>query len=223
MKTRKHIPIIILLAFYGCIGTDFIEEVIVPMDLSISRSTDSVQVGASYTFQADYFNEFGQKEDVSVDWSSSNPAIISINSLGAADALAEGNAYIIASFSSLRDSVLVGTAGIVTPQIAERTGVFVGNRDYAVKGSFALRENGNSLELSFGTDFTASNGPGLFVYLSNSQNSVAGGVEAGKLKRNSGAQNYLISMSQAQLNSYKYVLIYCKPFGIPFGIGTFTN
>ncbi len=215
-------PIVLVLAFYGCIGTDIVEELEVPADVSISRSVDSIQIGESFTFQADYFNMFNQKEEVSLNWSSSDPTIISVDDSGVARALMTGHAYIRASFQAVIDSIKVGVAAMVTEvPLTERAGVFMGNRDYTVNGGFVLREMGNELELALGADFSSSNGPGLYVYLSNSRTSVSGGVEVAKLRSNSGAQTYTIPMTEAQLNSYDFVLIYCKPFRIPFGIGTF--
>ncbi len=224
MKKIRFLPVIVALAFYGCIGTDIVEESIVPTDLTISRSVDSLEVGSSFTFQADYFNMFGQKEVVPLSWSSSNTDIVTVTNDGLANGIARGSAYIRANFSELIDSVRVVVAEeVAVQQAAERNGAFRGNRGYAVNGAFFLREDGSSLELEFDTDFSSSNGPGLYVYLSNSTSNVNGGVEVGRLQRNSGVQTYSIPMTRAQLNTYDHVLIYCKPFGVPFGVGTFLN
>lgn len=223
MRLKKFIPVLTLLMFYGCIGTDIVEEVLVPADLAISRTADSIQIGNTFAFEADYFNEFGQMEAVEINWSSTDPTIISINDTGEGTALDVGSSFIKAAYMNVVDSILVSVATVVNSELSIREGIFKGNRDYEVNGTFTLAEMGNDLELSFDSDFTASNGPGLFVYLSNSQENVTGGVEVGQLQSNSGAQSYTISMSDAQLGTYRFVLIYCKPFGIPFGIGTFNN
>lgn len=223
MRFKKFIPVLILLMFYGCIGTDIVEEVLVPASLSISRNADSIQLGNTFTFEADYFNEFGQMEAAEINWSSTDPAIISMDNAGAGTALSVGSSFIRAEYLSIVDSILVAVATVVDSELSIREGIFRGNRDYEVNGTFSMAETGNNLELSFDSNFTASNGPGLFVYLSNSQENVIGGVEVGQLQRNSGAQTYTISMSEAQLGTYRFVLIYCKPFGVPFGIGTFNN
>ncbi len=69
-------------------------------------------------------------------------------------------------------------------------------------------------------DFEVSNGPDLRVLLSknsgvtNSSN-LGEMVELGKLKGNIGTQNYSIS-SDINLDDYKTVVIYCKPFRVVF-------
>jgi len=223
MKYKKFVPIILILGFYGCIGTDIVDEIIVPVNLSISRTTDSIQLGNSFRFEADYFNEFGQIEPAEIKWFSSDPSIISINSAGEGEGLAIGSSYLRAEYLSLVDSVKVVVGINVSSELEAREGVFMGNRNYIVNGTFSLAESGNNLVLTFDSNFVTSNGPGLYVYLSNSTSSTTGGIEMGKLKSNSGTQNYTVSMNEAQLGTYRHVLIYCKPFRVSFGTGTFSN
>ena len=223
MKLRIGIALVVIAAVSSCIGTDIVEEVIVPEEVSITGSIDSLAVGDSFVFTADFFNEFGRRADDPINWQSSDPAVIGITEAGLATALTEGNVLIYASVGTVRDSVMVNS-GNTTSEIEDlRTGTFQGLRNYRVEGVMTLRDTGNELELTFGTDFRASNGPGLFVYLSNSGTSVTGGIELGSLQSNSGMQTYVISKNDAQLNTYSHVVIYCKPFGVSFGFGEFED
>lgn len=217
------LSIIPALWLVSCIGTDYVDEVMVPEEVSIVASVDSLKVGESFQFVADYFNDFGQKEDVLVQWSSSDANVLSIDNSGLATALTPGDVLIRASFGSAADTVMLNSGAVTSVVENERSGVFMGRSDYSVEGPFVLRDLDDKLELTFESGFRASNGPGLFVYLSNEITSVTGGIELGALKSNSGMQTYDIDKSLAQLDSYRYVLIYCKPFGVTFGYGEFSN
>ena len=74
-------------------------------------------------------------------------------------------------------------------------------------------ENGNEvLRLE---NFKATNGPDLYVYLSTDKEA-SDYIDLGRLKANSGNQNYDIP-SDANLEKYNNVLIWCKAFGVLFG------
>tara|TARA_R110001599_G_scaffold145336_2_gene327760 strand:- start:18970 stop:19662 length:693 start_codon:yes stop_codon:yes gene_type:complete len=204
----------------GCIGTDIVEDIIVPETISINNAIDSLRIGETYTFSADYFNELGEPSQATVEWLSSDPSVISIESTGAAEALSEGNVYIKALRGENVDSVKVNAGNTTSVLANKREGTFVGRNNYSVSGDFSLMEMSGNLTLVFADNFRASNGPGLYVYLSNQPTNISGGIELGKLKKNTGAQTYSIS-ENIQLNTYNYVIIYCKPFGVPFGTGSY--
>jgi hypothetical protein len=70
--------------------------------------------------------------------------------------------------------------------------------------------------LSFAENFQSQAGPGLYVYLSPIGNGVSGGIELDELKSNSGAQEYPLP-EDIDPADFEFVIIYCKPFGVPFG------
>lgn len=211
------------LVLVGCIGTDIVEDIIVDQSLSINDRLLTLAIGESFQFEADFFDELGEQSSAEIIWESSDDAIMSITSAGLASAVAQGDVLIRAISGSARDSVMVSASSTTTFAAAERTGSFRGLRDYSVNGTFTLTENGDDLELTFSSNFIASRGPGLFVYLSNNATRVTGGVEVGQLMQNSGTQTYIISRTAAQLDTYNHVLIYCRPFGVAFGTGQFNN
>lgn len=223
MKKSLFIYSLALIALSGCIGTDIVEEVEVPEAITITSSIDSLKVGDSFSFAADYFDNLGRRANRAIDWSSSDPDIISISSAGVANALSPGNVYIRARVDETVDSVKVNSGEVTSMVENERSGMFQGLRSYMVTGMFTLSDEETTLELTFASNFQASNGPGLFVYLSNSSNSVNGGIELGPLQANSGMQTYTINKNDAQLYSYSHIVIYCKPFGVAFGFGEFDN
>ena len=224
MKNSLFILLIGALALTSCIGTDIVEEVVVPEEVSITAGVEELRVGDSFTFAADHFDMFGRRSEESINWSSSDEAILGVTQDGLVTAVSAGTAYIRAVVGTARDSVLV-EAGDATSEVeSERSGLFEGLRSYRVEGMFTLTDTGgDNLELTFASDFRASNGPGLFIYLSNAATNVNGGIELGAIQSNSGAQTYIISKQQAQLNSYSHVVVYCKPFGVAFGFGEFDD
>ncbi len=207
----------------GCIGTDIVEDIIVAQELSINDRLETLGVGESFQFEADFFNEMGEQESSEIIWTSGNEAIMSITTDGLATGISQGDVWIMAMSGAAIDSVMVSVGAMTTLTTAERMGSFVGLRDYNVSGDFSLAEDGENLVLTFSSNFVASRGPGLFVYLSNNSTSTTGGVEVGQLMQNSGTQTYIISRTAAQLDTYNHVLVYCKPFGVAFGTGQFDN
>jgi len=225
MKKIKSLAwmLFVSVTLFGCIGTDIVEEIIVDEQLTITSRILTLAIGESYQFEADFFDEMGERVEIGGEWNSSDEAIVSITADGLAMALAAGEVTITVSSGSIRDEITLGTGATTTFRALERTGNFMGLRDYTVNGGFTLTENGENLELTFSNNFQASNGPGLFVYLSNSATRVTGGVEVGRLMSNSGSQSYTISRQNAQLDTYNHIVIYCKPFGVGFGTGEFDN
>lgn len=190
--------------------------------LTISTRLSSLAVGDSYQFMADYFNNMGEEEMATISWASDNESVISINDDGLAEAHTAGEATITAKYMGVEDMIQV-RAGDETSEVNVRSGSFMGANRYTVGGDFNMVEEGDQLILTFEDNFQASSGPGLFIYLSNSSTSITGGLEVGPIQANRGRQVYEISLDQAGLFTYDYVLVWCKPFGVLFGLGEFDN
>jgi hypothetical protein len=101
--------------------------------------------------------------------------------------------------------------------VSERTGSFTGADEFhfgqgiailieTAPGTFAVR-----LE-----DFSVRNGPDLYVYLSPSVDGyVDGSVELGRLKADTGDQNYEVPPG-TDISSARSVVIWCKQFAVLF-------
>lgn len=211
------ISLSLMMIFSRCIGTDVLAELEAGERLVILERIDSLAVDESFAFQAVIIRSDGTNLSPAVQWSSSDPSIIRIDPLGNATAIMAGTATIAAQYQQLKDSVQVST-GDMTTFLLSRLGTFSGLNNYAVNGTFKLERSQEDLLLVFNDDFATSNGPGLYVYLSATQDNVSGGLEVGALQSSRGAQQYRIEGS-ISLSSYDYVIIYCKPFGLPFGAG----
>lgn len=182
--------------------------------VTIEGDATNLQLGESRQLTATVRNAQGQMlSGIPIEWGSSNPDAITIDNSGLARAAGEGAAEIAAvaaGVSSVPFRLEVGSGASV------RSGAFSGLNGYNVQGTATLTQSSSSAMLAFGSDFLSQSGPGLYVYLSPQQNSVAGGVQLGKLSANAGAQSYAIP-STLNLADFGFVIIYCQPFGIPFG------
>lgn len=97
------------------------------------------------------------------------------------------------------------------------TGTFIGIGDgfHKVEGEAKVIRLGSGAEILRLEDFKATNGPDLYVYLSEDK-SVSDFVNVGRLKGNVGNQNYEIP-DGADLSKYNTVLIWCRAFSFLFG------
>jgi hypothetical protein len=95
------------------------------------------------------------------------------------------------------------------------------------KGSVYLLtdpEESNKSVLIFGEQTKITNGPDLWLYLSDSDNpqkSHGSFMNLGLLEGNKGAQVYSVAKPSRELEVYKSVIIYCKQFDVLFSYGLF--
>ncbi|MEQ9300380.1 MAG: DM13 domain-containing protein [Cyclobacteriaceae bacterium] len=221
MKRYLYLGIVLLL-LQSCVGTDILEVEPIPERIVFTERLISIELGSTFSFSATHFDALGDPTNDVVQWSSSNPELLSIDSQGLATALSRGNVTVTAvsgeavntmAFEVGDETILAGT---------QRTGTFEGLNRYTVQGKFTLFLEGDQLSLRLEDDFQADNGPGLYLYLATSGGSVTGGVQIGPLDANSGSQLYAIPAG-VTLETYDFVIVYCQPFGVPFGFGEFDN
>jgi hypothetical protein len=217
-----------LLIFTGCIGDDIIFDTVDPV-IRITNPIDTIAIDSQFQFQYTYFNNLGAEESkTDVIWTSSNIANIDISASGLATGLNPGKSTIELSTTDQdgnlvfdRFEVVVGERTVL--EAMERSGALRTTSTYTLKGKFTLGEMDDSLKLLFDDDYDASsNLPGLYVYLTNNPNSIQNATEIGKVTVFSGAHVYDIPQG-IELNDFKYLLYYCKPFNVKIGDGEFEN
>ncbi|GAB4396021.1 MAG: hypothetical protein OHK0053_08550 [Microscillaceae bacterium] len=185
--------------------------------LVISVAQNSLTVGDQIQLNLMALNAFDQEiSPTGITWQSTAPEVASINNSGLASALSVGTTTITAQSSQIVSNPI--TLAVSAASSQSRTGNFISLNGYSVSGTVSLVQvpGSTQLELQFAENFVSQNGPGLYIYLSNQPNSVAGGLEISKLNQNAGAQTYLVPAG-VNLNTYQYVFIHCKPFNVPFG------
>jgi ABC-type transport system substrate-binding protein len=212
----------------GCIGDDVVLDTIEER-LNITSPIDSLQIGNTHQFEAVFFNNIGVQEERTIDWTSTDEAILSVNNNGLATGIAAGTAQIFAEIeieagNVIRDemTIVVTEEEVEEPVIDEpisRSGTIGTTSSYALTGDFVLEETETGLVLRLADNYNASTAlPGLYVYLTNNPNTLNNAFEIGKVETFSGEHSYEIT-TDADLNTYSHVLYFCKPFGVKVGDG----
>lgn len=186
--------------------------------VEITNPPDNISVGSTTTMQARVLNASGQVlSGKTVQWSSSNPSVMTITPSGVATANLAGMTQITAASEGVNS--LPATIMVQPPGGATVSGNFSGNGGYSVSGTATLRQTNNNLTLVLEDNFMSSSGPQLGVYLAknpsgalNSQNSLS----LGNLQKNTGMQTYAVPAGVG-LNDYGFAVIYCIPFTVRFG------
>lgn len=174
-----------------------------------------LEVGEMMALTAAAYNPDGDRlEEVTVEWTSSDETVVTVGGNGEALAVGNGTADVTATVDGVSSDpftiVVGGETGV-------RTGSFVGKGGYSVMGDVRVSMlDANTLQVSLQENFSSANGPGLWVYLSNFDNTVNGGVELMPLASTSGASSY--TASGVSVDDYRYVVILCKPFNVVFGV-----
>lgn len=214
--------------FFSCIGDDVIFDT-VPEQVRITNPIDTLGIGDTHTFQAQFLNNVGVLTDVAIRWSSTATDIVSIHAeTGEATGLALGATQITATVTNNNGESISNTLALVTgentSEIAlptERTGALQTTSTYLLEGDFVLQTTESGLTLSFAENYRASTSlPGLYLYLTNNPNSTNTAFEIGKATSFSGAHSYAIPAS-IDLMDYSHVLFFCKPFRVKVGDGAF--
>ncbi len=227
---KPLIGFLIICNLYSCIGDDFIEDFVEP-ELRITSTIGSLEVNTSFQMSFMYLNNVGLQETVDATWSSSDENIATINPDGLVSAVGAGNVVITASYDNgenlLTDVIEIEIIEIgeepIVIELLEFSGMAQTTTFYPLKGSFTLAEQeNNNLLLSFDDDYcTTAALPGLYIYLSNNRNSIAGAKEIDEVTVFSGAHEYEIE--DAGINEYSFIVFFCKPFNIKIGDGEIIN
>lgn len=97
-----------------------------------------------------------------------------------------------------------------------RTGSWEPLNGKQTMGTVSLRTlDDGMLQVAFSEDFSVSDGPGLFVYLSNGESPSTDFVNLGDFISPTGAQFYEVP-DNITLDSYTHVLVHCAPYNVTF-------
>ncbi|MEM9676121.1 MAG: Ig-like domain-containing protein [Bacteroidota bacterium] len=189
--------------------------------ISVTAERTSLDVGETLQLTAMARNVSGEIiSDQLFSWQSSDENVVTVDDAGLLTAIGNGSAEIVARIDDIESapfSVIVGATA--------RTGTFQGVGSYDAKGmgTLSLNEEGE-LILTTSDDFETEFAAGTFLYLANSTSGAtvaAEGVEIADISDNlSGAQTFNISEinENIELDTYRYIIILCKPFRITFGL-----
>ena len=101
---------------------------------------------------------------------------------------------------------------------SRRTGTFEALNGKTTSGQAVLSAlDEDTLQLMFSTDFSLTDGPGLFVYLSDAEFVTQSAINLGDFQSPTGAQNYNVP-DGVSLDDYTYVIVHCVPYNVTFAI-----
>jgi len=189
-------------------------------EIVLNAESMSLAVGDMLSIMATAKNVLG--DDVPnqmYTWSSSNESVATINASGLITAIGNGSAQIRARVGDIESEPFEIIVGAAT-----RTGTFEGSGSYNAKGTATLNLNdAGDVILTTSQDFEADLALGTFLYLSNSTSGTvtsSEGIEISDISDNpTGFKTFNVSEinDNVALNTYRYVIILCKPARITFG------
>ncbi len=153
----------------------------------------------------------------SLDWYTSDGAILSIAPDGLLSGISAGTAQVYALADGVQSNTLSVTVGSTS-----REGTFQGAGGYATSGMATLSiDEAGQLILTFSSNFSTDFALGTFVYLSNTISGSGtrnNGLELAEIS-SGGAKTFNVSTIDPSvgLNDYSHVIILCKPASITFG------
>ena len=219
------LSVLSLLVVSSCIKDDILEDFVQP-EIRISGSIDTLGVDSVFTFQARFFNNIGLDEEVEIVWTSSDDSIATVSE-GQVTGVSEGNATITASFFypeenlevTATEMVTVGKA-ILPPPVEEPLrmidGVIRTTTFYPLEGDFQFIEEEDGVTIDIASNYIADNRlPGLYIYLSNNRNSIAGALEIAEVTQFSGAHTYTVP--EVEFEDFAFIVYFCKPFNVKVG------
>ncbi len=235
MRTFLFLLFIASLNLTACVGTDLIEETVVPERVRIITDVKKIDIGQSVQLSTQFYNQYGREEKPSISWRTSDATKVSVDATGLAKGLAKGRVVITATTGKITDSLVVNSDDITPVEqpplsILERVGQFSRiSQSYQIAGTARLKQaNDGKLTLIFDSNFQVSAGPSLYVLLTNNTNGgytvTAGGnaqngtsvqITPNKLSKFSGEMTYNVPAG-VRLSDYKFAVLYCT-LGPVFG------
>ncbi|WP_420581422.1 Ig-like domain-containing protein [Reichenbachiella sp.] len=217
------IYLLIIVLSSSCVGTDVIDD-FVPAKIEITNPIMSLKVGESYDLMYRYLNNVGLPENTEVRWESSEVSILEIDNTGALMALEKGQSEIkvvLVENDEVMDKITVEAADeTMVVSSSDKSGTITTTSSYELSGDFSINNIAGGVEILIADNYVASEAlPGLYVYLSNNPSTVSGALEIGEVTVFSGAHNYNVTQDDLTVDTYAYLLYFCKPFNVKVGHG----
>lgn len=192
-----------------------------PAKVIINTTNNNVMIGSEVQLSAEVFNlDNLMLNEETIVWISDNETIATVDESGLVSILSAGTVNITASVDNVFSPALSLTARIENNQ---RVASFQNAGGYNASGEATLQVTAEgALEVLFSAEFSVDNGPGLEIFLSNTQSPTVNSVNLGSLQSTSGLQTYAIP-TNVLIDDYAWIIIHCVPFDLVFGRGQFAN
>ena len=236
-KTTLFGAFIALIVAQSCVGTDIIDDPIIPERVTIGPRITTLEVGKEQIFTTKYTNQYGTEEAAkSIIWRSNDPSKVTIDASGKAKSLAFGKVTLYATVGKSTDSLVLnqtqtggggGTSGDTT---FLRRGVFKsGTTSYTTVGNVRIQTVKGVTQIITDANLNVSPGPSLYLLLANhtngsyavtpnanATNAVSVQITATKISGAlTGVQTWAVPSSVNPAN-YQYAVFYCT-LGPVFG------
>jgi len=184
--------------------------------IKIQNSDTTLMVGDTLQLMANTKNVNNQDiNTAAITWISSDDSIASIDADGLLTAFSSGEITISASSESIQSSAI----NLIIQENITRVATMVGKKGHNSAGTATLKLNDQGvLEIVFSDDFFVTNGPGLEIFLSDTEVPTAASKNVGDWKKIQGAQTYVVPGNVA-IEQYDLVVIYCVPYKVLFASG----
>ena len=228
MRSLKSFGFLFLLSLTlaSCVGTDLVDEEVVPEKIIITSSFSSAMVGDEISLAALYFDRFGYEENCDFTWETENENIIEITANQTALFKDSGTTYLVAHCSGITDTVFWSSGDTSSGGANEfteiRSGSFQNSAGgYHARGTGTIVERDGVFFLRLEEDFSTSRGPSVYLFLATHTNgnySYTQGeqvittqsvqITPNKLSQFSGEQLFAIPQGVDPLD-YDNVVVYC--------------
>ncbi|MEO9966547.1 MAG: Ig-like domain-containing protein [Reichenbachiella sp.] len=213
----------IFIILQGCVGTDVIDDII-EEKIEITTPIASLKVGESYSLMHRYLNNTGMEEDAEVDWFSTDQSVLEVTEDGELTALMSGQSEItvvLRENNQIMDKILIEAAEeTVVLSTNSKSGTINTTSSYELTGDFEITNTDTGVRITISDNYIASSAlPGLYVYLSNNPSTTTGALEIQAVSVFSGEHAYEVDADELTVDTYVYLLYFCKPFNVKVGHG----
>ena len=236
MKKITFLGTFVALIFaQSCVGTDLIDDPIIPERVTIAPRIATLDVGQEQIFTAQYTNQYGVVETAkSIVWRSNDPNKVTIDATGKAKTLVLGKVTLYATVGKATDSLVLNqtqTGGSTTNDTTFlRRGVFKsGTTSYIAVGNVRIQTIKGLTQIITDANLNVSAGPSLYLLLTNHTNgsytvtpgsnatsAVSVQITANKISGGlTGVQTWTVPNTVNPAN-YQYAVFYCS-LGPVFG------
>ncbi|MFM2267809.1 MAG: hypothetical protein RL757_1250 [Bacteroidota bacterium] len=223
MGKRYFFALLAIAALQSCVGTDIIDDPIVPERINISPRINTLAVGASQTFAVKYSNKYGTEETPkNLAWRTSSAARVTVDATGKATRIAVGATTLYATNGTATDSIVLDPTTAPNDTTFSKMGNFVRvSASYNVAGTARVQTVRGVTQIVTSAGFSVTAGPSIYVLLTNNINGnysvtpggnaingVSAQITPNKLTQFSGALTYNVPAGVNPAN-YRYVVLYC--------------
>lgn len=110
---------LLLIALGGCIGTDYLNDPIIPEKIVLAPSQLALKPNQTFQLTASYFDKYGLPKEVAPTWFSLLPSVAVVDQRGLVTAIGGGQTQIVATFGTAESNAINVTVVLNNTQVAK--------------------------------------------------------------------------------------------------------